>query len=229
MARRRKPPRAGALTELQPLKIATQIAILQALYYFTAMTLMLFTALVTGMGISMDMIFGWEGVRGDTTHGWLLSFLWLLDGGLFMAVAIVILVARSKLVPDFALTIHALHLVFTTLYTHSLPAHSMWWLTMAGSAAISVVLSMWGCRHRELQPVFFGGGRILGSGSRTSGPTNQQGASEEGRSGNSIDGGPDDDDDDDGHVSDFSRGRGRGGRGKDGNGEYELAEMKQTA
>ncbi|KAG6012587.1 hypothetical protein E4U43_007724 [Claviceps pusilla] len=228
MARRRKPPRAGALTELQPLKIATQIAILQALYYATAGMLMLFTALVTGMGLSLDMILGWEGVRGDTTHGWLLSFLWLLDGGLFMAVAIVVLVARSKLVPDFALTIHGLHLLFTTLYTGSLPAHSMWWMTMAGSAAVSVALGMWGCRHRELQPVFFGGGRILGSGSRTSGPTNQQGDSGEGHFDNSLEGGADDEvGDADGGDAGFSRGRGRG-RGKDGNGEYELADMKQS-
>ncbi|KAG5932221.1 hypothetical protein E4U53_001427 [Claviceps sorghi] len=220
MARRRRPPRAGALTELQPLRIATQIAMLQALYYVTAGMLMLFTALVTGMGFSLDMILGWRGVRGDTTQGWLLSFIWLMDGGLFMAIAIVILVARSKLVLDFALTLHVLHLVFTTLYTHSLPAHSMWWMTMASSTAVSVALGMWGCRHRELQSVFFGGSRILGSGSRT----NHPGAAEQGQSGSCIEGGCDDDGDDAG----FSRGRGRG-RGKDGNGEYELAEMTQTA
>lgn len=81
----------------------------------------------------------------------------------------VILVARSKLVPDFALTIHFLHLLFTCLYTRSLPRHSMWWFTMLASSATAVGLGMWGCRYRELQPVFFLGGRILGSG--TSGPT----------------------------------------------------------
>lgn len=80
----------------------------------------------------------------------------------------VILVARSKLVPDFALTIHFLHLLFTCLYTRSLPRHSMWWFTMLASSATAVGLGMWGCRYRELQPVFFLGGRILGSG--TSGP-----------------------------------------------------------
>ncbi|QPG94006.1 hypothetical protein C2857_003998 [Epichloe festucae Fl1] len=220
MPRRRKPPRAGALTELQPLKIAKQIAILQALYYLTAGVLMLFTALVAGMGFSLDMVFGWDNVRGDTTQGWLLSFVWLIDGGLFMAVAIVILVARSKLVADFALTIHALHLVFTTLYTRSLPAHSMWWMTMAGSASISVALGMWGCRYRELQPVFFGGGGGSILGSRAAASTNDQVAAEEGQAGLSFEEGGDD--------AGFSRGRGRG-RGKDGNGEYELAAMKQTA
>jgi hypothetical protein len=86
MPRRRKPPRAGALTELQPLKIATQIATLQALYYMMAGVLMLFTTLVAGMGFSMDMILGWDAVRGDTTQGWLLSLVWLIDGGFCMYV-----------------------------------------------------------------------------------------------------------------------------------------------
>lgn len=83
----------------------------------------------------------------------------------------VILVARSKLVPDFALTIHFLHLLFTCLYTRSLPRNSMWWFTMLASSATAVGLGMWGCRYRELQPVFFLGGRILGSG--TSAPSNR--------------------------------------------------------
>ncbi|EHK44618.1 uncharacterized protein TrAtP1_008286 [Trichoderma atroviride] len=170
MARRRRPPRAGALTELQPLKIAAQIASLQALYYFAALVLMLFTALVAGMSFDLNLILGWDRVRGDTTQGWLLAFVWILNGGFCMSLAMVVLVARSKLVPDFALTIHFLHLLFTCLYTRSLPRHSMWWFTMLASSATAVGLGMWGCRYRELQPVFFLGGRILGSG--TSGPTN---------------------------------------------------------
>ncbi|PTB44550.1 uncharacterized protein TrAFT101_003100 [Trichoderma asperellum] len=169
MARRRRPPRAGALTELQPLKIAAQIASLQALYYLAALVLMLFTALVAGMSFNFNLILGWDRVRGDTTQGWLLAFVWILNGGFCMSLAMVILIARSKLVPDFALTIHFLHLLFTCLYTRSLPRHSMWWFTMVASSATAVGLGMWGCRYRELQPVFFLGGRILGSG--TAGPT----------------------------------------------------------
>ncbi|RSL95014.1 hypothetical protein CEP52_012283 [Fusarium oligoseptatum] len=161
MARRRKPPRAGALAELAPLKIATQIATLQLIYYFSALVLLVFTALVAGTGFSFTLLFGWEGVRGDTTHGWLMAFVLLLDGGLCISVAMVALVARSKLVPDFALTVHFLHLVIATLYTGRLPRHAMWWFTMLASSALSVGLGIWGCRYRELQPVFFGGRRIL--------------------------------------------------------------------
>ncbi|KAI8673490.1 hypothetical protein NCS55_00669300 [Fusarium keratoplasticum] len=170
MARRRKPPRAGALAELAPLKIATQIATLQVIYYFSALVLLVFTALVAGTGFSFTLLFGWEGVRGDTTHGWLMAFVLLLDGGLCISVAMVALVARSKLVPDFALTVHFLHLVVATLYSGRLPRHAMWWFTMLASAALSVGLGIWGCRYRELQPVFFGGRRILAATGPESGP-----------------------------------------------------------
>lgn len=85
-----------------------------------------------------------------------------------------------------------------------------------GSAAIAVALGIWGCRYRELQPVFFGGGRILGSSS-TPAASNNQVAAEEGQAGIDAEAG------DEG----FARGRGRG-RGKDGAGEYEMVEMKQA-
>lgn len=124
------------------------------------------------------------------------------------AVAIVVLVARSKLVPDFALTVHALHLVLTTLYSRVLPRNYMWWIAMLGSAALAVSLGMWGCRYRELQPVFFGGGGILGS---------RPPAAERGESALS----PGDEAD-----AGFARGSGRG-RGPDGAGAYEMARMKQ--
>lgn len=84
MARRRRPPRAGALSDLQPLKIAAQIAALQVLFYVAALVLMLFTTLVAGMGFGLDLILGWERVRGDTTQGWVIAFVWILDGGLCM-------------------------------------------------------------------------------------------------------------------------------------------------
>ena len=107
------------------------------------------------------------------------------------------------MVPDFALTLHFLHLVFTTAYTRRLPSHSMWWATMLASSALAVALATWGCRYRELQPVFFGGGRILGSGSTAA---RNQVDVEEGEAG---------------HDMGSSR-----GRGKDGAGEYEMVHMK---
>ena len=136
----------------------------------------------------------------------------------FRSVAMVALVARSKLVPDFALTIHLLHLLLTTLYTRSLPYNAMWWATMLISSVLSVALGMWGCQYRELQPVFFGGGRILGAGSSrgvgasTSTPDSSAADLETGRRGSD-------------EVGGFDRGTRRGG-GRDGKGEYEMTKLE---
>lgn len=140
------------------------------------------------------------------------------------AIAIVILIARSKLVPDFALTIHFLHLLLTSLYTRSLPTNAMWWLAMAGSSALSVGLGMWGCRYRELQPVFFGGGRILGNNPTPAAVRRKSGVQH----------------DDDGHEHDgegeeggagagdeeLGLGRGGRGRGRERRDEYEMVKME---
>jgi hypothetical protein len=79
MARRRRPPRPGALTELPPLKIFSQIVLLQAIWYIAATALILFTALVAGKSFSFDMVLSWRSLRGDTTVGWMLGLVWLLN------------------------------------------------------------------------------------------------------------------------------------------------------
>ncbi|KFA60863.1 hypothetical protein S40285_08640 [Stachybotrys chlorohalonatus IBT 40285] len=138
---------------------------------------------------------------------------------LYRAIAIVALVTRSKLVPDFALTIHFLHLLIVSLYTRSVPRTAMWWLTMSVSAAFSVTLGVWGCRYRELQPVFFGGTRILGAGSTTSAGATAAAASDD--AAGAENGDPPQGDEEMG----FARGRGRG-RGRDGAGEYEMVKLQ---
>ena len=80
MARRRRLRRPGALTELPPLRIVSQIAALQAIYYAAAVALGLFTALAAGTSFGAANVLGWEGVRGDTTQGWLAAFVVVLGG-----------------------------------------------------------------------------------------------------------------------------------------------------
>ena len=81
MARRRRPTRSGAIAELPPLRILGQIAALQCIYYAAALVLMLFATLVAGSRFSLDLVFGWASLRGDTTHGWLMAFVWLCCAG----------------------------------------------------------------------------------------------------------------------------------------------------
>ncbi|KAK4198823.1 integral membrane protein S linking to the trans Golgi network-domain-containing protein [Triangularia verruculosa] len=220
MARRRRPPRPGSLSELPPLKIASQILALQALYYIFSFILLLFSSLVAGTPFSLDLVLGWESIRGDTTQGWLCGFLAVLNGGVLMGAAIVALIGRSKLVMDFAVSLHFIHLLVAWFYTGELPGHMAWWISVAGGTVVGVILGTWGCRYRELKPISFGG-----NSSNTNNNGHSRGPSQPGELRNSnehVRGGGDQQDDD--LEQGFSRGRGRG-RGRDGAGEYEMVDM----
>jgi membrane protein implicated in regulation of membrane protease activity len=72
-------------------------------------------------------------------------------------IPLLLLVSRSKLVPDFALTVHFIHLIVTSLYAKAIPTNLLWWALQAVSATLLVILGIWACRYRELQPISFGG------------------------------------------------------------------------
>ena len=114
---------------------------------------------------------------------------------------LLLLVSRSKLIPDFAFTIHFLHLLATTFYTHSVPANWLWWGLQFSSASVMTSLGIWACRWRELKPISIG---IGGSSQQQAGPS-QTNTEAEGA----------------------SRGRGRGRNMPDGGGEYEMVRMKE--
>lgn len=119
-----------------------------------------------------------------------------------------LLVARSKLIPDFALTIHFFHLVITSLYTHSLPTNWFWWALQIASAGLMTALGVWSCQYRELRPINFGGkGRSNQTTESMTSDIQQELHDEE---------------------SGYSRGRGRG-RGRDGAGEYEMVGMTESS
>lgn len=115
------------------------------------------------------------------------------------AVFILLLVARSKLVPDFALTIHLLHLLVVSFYSRSIPRNIFWWELQGASAALMTGLGMWACQWRELKPIAFGG--------RAKTPTQGQGTAE-------VEDGV-------GNVMGDET-----GRGADGAGVYEMIGMK---
>ena len=71
------PRRPGALNEYSPTKIFIQILSLQAIYYVAALIFIFFTTVVMGTSFSLDLLLGWETLRGDTTTGWMLGFVWL--------------------------------------------------------------------------------------------------------------------------------------------------------
>lgn len=140
---------------------------------------------------------------------------------------LLILIVRSKLIPDFALTLHGLHLVLTWVYSGAVPAHALWWGTQACSAALMVGLGVWACQKRELRPIQFGGGGRGGGGGRKEGRMVGRGeaGNEDEREGNAKVPG-------DEERGWWGRGRwGRGwGRGRDpggGRDEYEMVGLRE--
>jgi hypothetical protein len=154
--RRRRPARPGALADLAPLRILTQILLLQVGFYSSAMVLIIFSSLTAGQHPDAGLLLDWHNLRGDITDGWMLGLCWVLTAPI-SAVMFMVLIARSKLVPDFALTTLLIDLIVTSLYTKAVPRNLFWWLVRASSAAIMIALGIWSCRYRELQPMAFGG------------------------------------------------------------------------
>jgi hypothetical protein len=71
------------------------------------------------------------------------------------------------MVPDFALTIHLIHLFITSAYTHALPTNVLWWGLQACSAGLMISLGIWACQWRELRPMAFGKAVAFGKAKAT--------------------------------------------------------------
>lgn len=191
MARRRPARPSGALHDLPPLLILKKIFILQLCYYTSATILIVFTALVFGRSIigsqsaapvsenphtepqdatkgtgGLGLVLDWRNVRGDTTWGVVMAGDWL-GAGFLAVIPLLLLLPRSRLIPDFAFTIHFLHLLATSLYTHLVPTNLLWWTLQLGSILLMTALGVWGARYREMRPISFGTG--LGSSSTIKG------------------------------------------------------------
>lgn len=86
MPRRRRPARPGALADLAPTRILAQIIILQILYYAVAAALILFTAVVAGRDVSLDLLLSWKTIRGDVTTGYMLGLCWMMDSLIWLVI-----------------------------------------------------------------------------------------------------------------------------------------------
>ncbi|ODV63284.1 Sys1p ASCRUDRAFT_17799, partial [Ascoidea rubescens DSM 1968] len=139
-----------------PQKLFFQIVLLQSLYYIIATVLFFFTASVSGYEFSFSWVFSWEIISFVNTLGLTLSCLWLLDT-LLCVLMITLIVGRSKLAWDFALTLHLINLIVVWLYSSSFPNTFSWWFLQFVNCLILVFLGTMTSRWRELKDSFFDG------------------------------------------------------------------------
>lgn len=142
------------LTNQSPGKILFQILALQCFYYLTALIIFYLVALLNGYAFSFDWIFSWELIAPDNTMGLMLFVLWLVDL-LLCVLFVTIIVGRSKLAWDFAVTVHVVNLGVVLLYTGKFPTSLLWWCLQILSAVILVTLSTYSTRWKELRTTFF--------------------------------------------------------------------------
>ena len=67
-----------------------------------------------------------------------------------------LIVRRSSLVLDFALTLQFIHLLLSTFYERHLPRTVLWWTTHIVECCILVWGGRYFCVMRELRPIEFG-------------------------------------------------------------------------
>jgi hypothetical protein len=139
---------------LAPMRLLKQIVLLQVVYYIMAIVLIAFTLIVGGERFKLETVFSWEPVRLDTTWGWALSMLWLLDT-FFCVLAMTYIVGRSKLALDFTLTLHGINFIVAWLVSGKFPASPLWWGVQVVSTFLMVGLGTWTSQWRELSATFF--------------------------------------------------------------------------
>lgn len=157
------------IDSLAPKRLLYQIILLQVIYYLIGGILISFYYLVSGNPFDFMVVFSWEPVRRDTTIGWTLAMLWLLDT-FFSVLAMTIIVGRSKLALDFTLTLHGINILVAWIVSGEFPSSLLWWGVQGLSVILMVTLGTWTSQWRELRTTFFD---LEGSGERTRTNNNQ--------------------------------------------------------
>ncbi|CCF60171.1 hypothetical protein KAFR_0J01030 [Kazachstania africana CBS 2517] len=141
---------------LSPRKIFLQIVLLQLFYYTTATLLFCCWANIEGHKIEIKKwLFSFENIDITNTYGLSMCLLWLLDA-LICVIFLTVIVGRSKLAWDFAVTIHAINFIAVCLYTGEIPSLT-WFMLQFCSSLILIFLGTWTTRWRELRDTFFEG------------------------------------------------------------------------
>ncbi|AET41565.1 Sys1p Ecym_8285 [Eremothecium cymbalariae DBVPG len=143
-------------SSLSPSKILLQIFLLQIFYYLTAYSLFYAWAILSGYEFEASKwLFSWELIDFSNSFGIVLSGLWLFDA-LICVLFLTVIVGRSKLAWDFAVTIHAINLIIVWFHTKELPSFS-WFFLQLCSSLILVFLGTWTTRWKELRDTYFDG------------------------------------------------------------------------
>jgi len=90
----------------------------------------------------------WDG-EIDPLRGWIIALCWIAASTADIYY-LYTLIRRPRLILDFSLTLIFNHLVLTTYYSSSLPTSLFFWVVMAASIALMVIVAEQLCVKREM-------------------------------------------------------------------------------
>ncbi|XBW36032.1 hypothetical protein QEN19_001607 [Hanseniaspora menglaensis] len=134
-------------------KLLLQIFIIQFFFYINFIILWKTVAYLLGYDLSNSILaysnFTIKDARGATN-----IICWLINS-LITSFLISVIVGRSKLAWDFALTVHIINLILSFAYNKSLPTSVTWWIVQLISSLLIIFLGTYMSRFRELRDTFF--------------------------------------------------------------------------
>lgn len=139
--------------EQTSLKILTQIILVQFAFYFNFLVLWKCVSFLLGFS-PYDSIFDYTNFTLSDLKGLINIVCWLINSVLTSFI-ISIIVGRSKLAWDFALTVHIINIILSVIYNKSFPTHILWWLIQFISSLLIIFLGTYMSRFRELKDTFF--------------------------------------------------------------------------
>ena len=138
--------------EQSVLKILTQIILVQFAFYCNFLILWKSVSFLLGFS-PYDSIFDYTNFTFHDLKGLTNIVCWLINS-VVTSFIISIIVGRSKLAWDFALTVHIINIILSVIYNKSFPTHISWWLIQFVSSLIIIFLGTYMSRLRELKDTF---------------------------------------------------------------------------
>ncbi|RKP10748.1 integral membrane protein S linking to the trans Golgi network-domain-containing protein, partial [Thamnocephalis sphaerospora] len=135
-----------------PWLILSQIAAMQSCYYTLLCLATLLMEAFSGQETALAHVLDYRVYRGDTVFGWTLG-LGVMGCAAVSVLLLLRIVERARLCLDYVVTLHFLHLIFTSYYSGHLPTTVFWWaLNLASCCAMSIG-GEWVCMRREMEPI----------------------------------------------------------------------------
>ncbi|KAI8885805.1 hypothetical protein K501DRAFT_214975 [Backusella circina FSU 941] len=170
-----------------PILILAQITALQSVCYIVYSIVLYIALILTGTDVSLDLIFSAVEIRTDTTFGWSLIIVWLVNAFLTIPI-LMFIVQRARQILDFVLTFHFFHVLIGWRITHVFPTSGAWWTLQFVNCLIMTFGGEWACMHREMKPIMITSGNKKSSTKQQDTMTNNGESSSSNNSGFPIEG-----------------------------------------